>query len=148
MANVYLAIGVIFFIMSALSFTLGIYYLAVPLLIIFIVLMLLYYRTSSLHVNKKVSSITYDGIIKTGISKIERGTFYVEKEKFLSTMNKINDLVSSQGSMPEFGLDAIYIDFKRQDTAEKLVELIEQRGVKAAAVQERSTWKVKIEFSN
>lgn len=148
MANVYLAIGVIFFIMSALSFTLGIYYLAIPLLIIFLILMFLYYRTSGRHVNKKVSSITYDGIMQTGLSKIEKGTFYIDKEKFISIMSKINDLVSSQGTMPEFGLDAIYVDFNKQESAEKFVDLIQQRGVKAATVQERSIWKVKIEFSD
>jgi hypothetical protein len=148
MANVYLAIGVIFFIMSALSFSLGIYYLAIPLLIIFLILMFLYYRTSGRHVNKRVSSITYDGIMQTGLSKIEKGTFYIDKEKFISIMSKINDLVSSQGTMPEFGLDAIYIDFNKQDNAEKFAELIQQRGVKANAAQERSIWKVKIEFSD
>jgi hypothetical protein len=148
MANVYLAIGVIFFIMSGLSFALGIYYLAIPLLIVFLVLMLLYYKTSSRHVNKKVSSITYDGIIQAGISKIDRGAFYIDKDKFIAVMTKINDLVSSQGSMPEFGLDAIYINFNSEDKAEKLVELIKERDVKANAVQEMSTWKVKIDFTD
>jgi hypothetical protein len=147
MANVYMAIGVIFLIMSALSFAVGLLFLGIPLLIIFIVLMGLYYKTSSVHVNKKVSSITYDGIVKTGISKIEKGTFYIEKDKFIAVMNKIGDLVSSQGSMPEFGIDALYIEFNRQEKAEKLVDLISQRGVKASAVQERSMWKVKIDFT-
>ncbi len=146
MANVYLAIGVIFFIMSMLSFGLGIYSLGMILLIVFIVLMFLYYRTSAGHVNKRVSSITYDGIIQAGILKIEKGTFYIDKDKFISVMSKINDLVSSQGTMPEFGLDAIYIDLNRQDRAEKLVDLIKERGVNASAVQERSSWKVKIDF--
>ena len=147
MANVYLAIGVIFLIMSALSFAVGLLFLGIPLLIIFIVLMGLYYKTSSIHVNKKVSNITYDGIVKTGVSKIEKGTFYIEKDKFIEVMNKIGDLVSSQGSMPEFGIDALYIEFNGQERAEKLADLINQRGVKATAVQERSMWKVKIDFT-
>jgi hypothetical protein len=61
---------------------------------------------------------------------------------------KINDLVSSQGTMPEFGLDAIYIDFNKQDNADKFAELIQQRGIKATATQERSIWKVKIDFTD
>ena len=148
MANVYLAIGVIFLIMSILSFSLGIYYLAIPLLIIFLILMVLYYKTSAMHVNKRVSNITYDGIMQAGLSKIEKGTFYIDKDKFISVMGKINDLVSSQGTMPEFGIDAIYIDFNKQDNAEKFVALIQQRGVKANAAQERSIWKVKIDFND
>ena len=147
MANVYMAIGVIFLVMSVLSFAVGLYFLGIPLLIVFIVLMGLYYKTSSMHVNKRVSSITYDGIVKTGVSKIEKGTFYVEKDKFIETMNKIGDLVSSQGTMPEFGIDALYIEFNRQDRAEKLSDLINERGVRASAAQERSMWKVKIDFN-
>ena len=147
MANIYLAIGVIFLIMSALSFAIGLYFLGIPLLIAFIVLMGLYYKTSAMHVNKRVSSITYDGIVKTGVSKIEKGTFYVEKDKFIAIMNKIGDLISSQGSMPEFGIDALYIQFNRQDRAEKLADLINERGVKASAAQERFMWKVKIDFN-
>jgi hypothetical protein len=147
MANVYLAIGIIFLIMSALSFAVGLYFLGIPLLIVFIVLMVLYYKTSATHVNKRVSNITYDGIIKTGVSKIEKGTLYVEKDKFIEIMSKISDLISSQGTMPEFGIDALYIELNRQDRAEKLVDMIKERGVKASAVQERSMWKVKIDLA-
>lgn len=147
MANIYLAMGVIFLIMSVLSFSLAIYPLAFILLIVFIVLMVLFYRTSATHVNKRVSSITYEGIIQSGISKIEKGTLHVEKDQFISIMGKINDLISSQGTMPEFGIDAVYLDFDRQDKAEKLVELIKERGVQASALQERSMWKVKIDLT-
>ncbi|WP_337860743.1 hypothetical protein [Ferroplasma sp.] len=147
MANIYLAIGVIFLIMSALSFALGIYYLGIVLLIVFIILMFMFYKSSALHVNKRVSSITYDGIIRSGLSKIEKGTLNIEKAQFISVMGKINDLVSSQGTMPEFGIDAVYLEFNRQDRAEKLVELIKERGVNASATQERSLWKVKIDFT-
>ncbi len=47
-------------------------------------------------------------------------------------MGKINDLDSSQGSMPE--LEGIYIDFNKQDNAEKFAELIQR--VKSNAAQE------------
>ncbi len=147
MNNIYLPIGIIFMIMAVLSYIEGINVLAIIFLIIFLGFMFMAYRGSSRHVNKRVSSITYDGIIQTGLSKIDRGTFYIDKDKFMSVMEKINDLVSSQGTMPEFGLDAIYLMLGNQEKAELLVSKIKERGVEASAMQERTTWKIKIEFN-
>ncbi|WP_061950635.1 hypothetical protein [Acidiplasma cupricumulans] len=61
-------------------------------------------------------------------------------------MSKIKDIVSLQGKMPEFGLDAIYFDFNTQASAEKFSMAINSTGVKASVLQERTQWKVKIDF--
>ncbi len=146
MANTYLVLGLIVLVVSIFAFLLNVIFLGVPLFIVFLVFMFLFYRTSTARVNKKVSNITYDGIIHTGISKIKRGTFYINQDKFISTMEKISDIVSSQGNMPEFGIDALYLNFNTQARAESVAKAINERGVKASPLQERSTWKVKIDF--
>ncbi|MEM0139313.1 MAG: hypothetical protein QXZ44_01670 [Ferroplasma sp.] len=147
MNNLYPALAAIFLVMGILSYIAGILVLSIIFIIIFIGLMFFVYRGTAMHVNKKVSNITYDGIMQTGISKIEKGTFYIEKDKFISVMGKINDIVSSQGNMPEFGLDALYLLVGSQEKAEKIVNEIKQRGIGASMMQERTSWKVKIEFS-
>ncbi len=147
MANTYLVLGLIVLAVSAFAFLLGVIFLGIPLFIVFLVFMFLFYRTSATRVNKKVSNITYDGIIDVGISKIKRGTFYIERDKFISVMEKISDIVSSQGSMPEFGIDALYLNFNTQSRAESIAKAINERGVKASSLQERANWKVKIDFS-
>ena len=147
MANTYLVLGLIILVVSIFAFLVRVTFLAVPLFIVFLVFMFLFYRTSTARVNKKVSNITYDGIIETGISKIKRGTFYIERDKFISIMEKISDIVSSQGNMPEFGLDALYLNFNTQVRAESVAKAINERGVKASPLQERTNWKVKIDFS-
>ena len=147
MANTYLVLGLIVLVVSIFAFLVRVTFLAVPLFIVFLVFMFLFYRTSTARVNKKVSNITYNGIIETGISKIKRGTFYIDRDKFVSIMEKISDIVSSQGNMPEFGLDAIYLNFNTQSRAESVAKAINERGVKASPLQERVNWKVKIDFS-
>ncbi len=146
MADTYLIIGIILLIVGAYAFYDGVLILGIPLILIALFLLIQYYRSSTKHVNKKVSNITYDGIIETGESKIERGTFYIDRDKFLTVMEKIKDLIATQGHMPEFGLDAIYLNYRNQSRAEVVMNAINERGVKASLLQERSDWKVKIDF--
>ncbi len=147
MADTYLIIGTVLLFVGAYAFYTGILFLGIPLIIVALFLLIQYYRSSTKRVNKKVSNITYDGIIETGKSKIERGTFYIEKDKFLAAMEKIKDLITTQGYMPEFGLDAIYLNFRNQSRAEMVMKAINERGVKADLLQEMSDWKVKINFN-
>ena len=103
-------------------------------------------RTSPTRVNRKISDITYNGIMDIAKTKYNNGTFHVNLDKFSEIVSKLKDIIVNSGKMPEFGIDSIFLVYFTQSSAENAYKEITKRGVKAHIMQEKNNWYVKIEF--
>ena len=88
----------------------------------------------------------YQSIKEEGLKRISRGSFHVEENLFLSTVEKISDVLAEQQFVPEFGIDRMFLQYLDERAAEDAKRRINEKGVKADTMQERTSWKVKVEF--
>ena len=97
-------------------------------------------------IQKKINRMIYQSIKEEGLKRISRGSFHVEESLFLSTVEKISDVLSEQQFVPEFGIDGMFLQYLDERAAENAKRRINEKGVKADTMQERTSWKVKVEF--
>jgi hypothetical protein len=97
-------------------------------------------------IQKKINKMVYQSIREEGIKRISRGSFHVDEKLFLDTVEKISDVLSEQQFVPEFGIDGMFLQYLNEKDAEDAKQRIVERGIKADTMQERTAWKVKVEF--
>ncbi len=97
-------------------------------------------------IQKRINKLVYQSIREEGVKRIARGSFHVNEKAFLDTVEKISDVLSEQQFVPEFGLDGMFLQYLSEKEAENAKQRIVDRGVKADTMQERTAWKVKVEF--
>jgi len=94
-----------------------------------------------------VAKLTYDGIVETGIERINTGRFHVNRDDFISTVSKIRDIISTQDFVPDFGIDSIYLHYANEKEANEASSRITALGIQCMVVQEKTGWKVKVEIN-
>jgi len=97
--------------------------------------------------SRRVAKLTYDGIVETGIERINTGRFHVNRDDFISTVSKIRDIISTQDFVPDFGIDSIYLHYANEKEANEASSRITALGIQCMVVQEKTGWKVKVEIN-
>lgn len=121
--------------------------IAVPFAAVTIIYFLLSFtKIGAMNANRKISRFTFNAIKEEGIKRIKIGTFHVREEDFTDSVERIKDVLSDQQYFPEFGLDGMFLSYGTEDEANRALEKIKSRGVKADTILDRRTWLVKIEF--
>ncbi len=139
-----LLLGIGALILSILSFGYSFFLLGAVLLVIGLLLLARILR--SLLAAKKISDITYNSIIEAGLAKIEKGNTSITREQFQETMTRIRDVLSAQQYVPEVGFDSVYLQYNSETAASVALSTVLSRGVKADLIQDKSTWRVRIQF--
>ncbi len=111
-----------------------------------VVFLVSFTRVGAVRATRKIGRFTYNAIREEGIKRIHAGTLHVSEASFTESVDKIKDVLSDQHYFPEFGLDGMFLNYSNEVTANRALEQIRSRGVKADTLLDRRNWLVKIEF--
>ena len=103
-------------------------------------------KIGALRANRKIGRFTFNAIKEEGLKRIRAGTFHVNEDNFIESVEKIRDVLSEQQYFPEFGLDGMFLSYTSEFEANHALEKIEAQGVKADTLLDRRNWLVKVEF--
>ncbi len=121
--------------------------IALPFIIGTVVLFLLSFtKLGGVSATRKIGRFTYNAIREEGLKRISSGTFHVKEESFTASVDKIKDVLSEQHYFPEFGIDGLFLSYNTEAAANRALEAVKSRGVKADIILDRRNWLVKIEF--
>ncbi len=96
--------------------------------------------------SRRISDITYNSIIESGLARIQNGNTSIQKEQFEKVMSMIRDVLSAQQYVPEIGFDSVYLQYNSEVPASGALKIIQSRGIKADLMQDKSTWRIRIQF--
>ncbi|MCL4330017.1 MAG: hypothetical protein M1533_03335 [Candidatus Thermoplasmatota archaeon] len=137
-------LGIAALALSSLSFVYSLYFPGVIMLIIGAVLLAREIRP--LMASRRISDITYNSIIESGLARIQNGNTSIQKEQFEKVMSMIRDVLSAQQYVPEIGFDSVYLQYNSEVPASGALKIIQSRGIKADLMQDKSTWRIRIQF--
>ncbi len=142
-AFVALYLGVYFYIMGNL---LGQIFL-LPIFIIGVFLVTTGARTKSVwNLRKKTDQSIFEGVMNIGEQKIKRGDLTIDRDKFVSMMNKIRKYIIEQEEVPEYGFNSIYLKYKNETDADNRFKVLKNMGINCETLQDRGKFYVMIEF--
>ena len=144
MKRFFALLGIAALALSLLSLVYSLYLPGVLLLVIGVVLVAREVRPFL--ASRRISDITYNSIIESGIARIENGNTSIRKEQFEEVMSMIRDVLSAQQYVPEIGFDSVYLQYNNEATASGALNIIQSRGIKADIMQDKSTWRLRIQF--
>ncbi|MEM0157792.1 MAG: hypothetical protein QXN26_07040 [Thermoplasmataceae archaeon] len=105
------------------------------------------FRTPShRQISGKVNQVIYDSLLERGSERIKTGQIKTTQERFVEVLDKLQDILGSQGDMPELGYDAIYFHCKSENEAASRLSQIADKGLKGSLTQNKSDWQIKVEF--
>lgn len=103
-------------------------------------------KIGAISANRKIGKFTFKAIKEEGLKRITHGSFHISEESFSNAVDKIKDVLSEQQYVPEFGFDGMFLHYSSEEEANKVLEKIVSRGLKADTIIDRRSWVVKIEF--
>lgn len=121
--------------------------IAVPFIATTVIFFLLNFtRIGAISANRKIGKFTFTAIKEEGLKRIRNGTFHVDEDVFSDSVDKINDILAELQYVPEFGMEGMFLHYNTEDEANKALDKILSKGLKADTILDRRAWLVKIEF--
>ena len=92
----------------------------------------------------KVSQVIYASLRERGLERIKTGQLHATEQRFLSVLDKLQNLLALQSDLPEIGFDAIFFHCRTEKEANQRLVEISGLGLDCSLMQEKSDWQIKI----
>lgn len=97
-------------------------------------------------ISGRVNQVIYTSLKERGLERIRSGQLHTSEERFLSVLDRLKDMLGSQGDLPEIGYDALFFHCRSENEANEKLRQINEVGLQCSIVQNKNDWQIKIDF--